>query len=184
MNVRVGDILEIPTANGMSYVLVIFDYTELPRYGKLVKAFNKKFDSRPPEKELKELVKGKESFLSFVIFITKDVEKLGITKVINIGDQGYNYDNLPKMWIVRQSFSLSSYEGMSSIDMSEKKLIPKKIVLTVPGDSKNEIYFSDLSTELIGHSQFSVSNVIALKERIEQNYSPEKDLKFLWEKVK
>lgn len=183
MKIRVGDILEIPTSSGLSYVLVVFDYQELPRYGKLVKVFNFKFKVRPTEDRLVELVNGKESFMSFIVFKDKEMHNSNIESIVNIGDQGYSYDNLPIMWVVKPAVDISKISNKyPEIVVPYQEDIPKRIVLKKPGNSKDEKVLNQITPELSGLSSFSIGDITALKLRLEQNYSPEKDLKFLWEK--
>jgi hypothetical protein len=180
MKISTGDILEIPTTKGLSYALVVFDYTESPCYGKLVRAFNKKFKERPPLEEIKKLVSGKESFYAFVGFNKINSEEIGVIVLANLGDQGYSYENLPKMWRVKGPFDLKRYVGIPGMP-TDPEVIPRRIELLIPGDNTKEVLrYSDINPELFDYSSFSILNILALRDWLESNHSPVDYLKMQW----
>ena len=184
MKINVGDILEIPTKEGLAYILVAFDYIKAPQYGKLIKAYNQKFKDRPSISELSKIVANDPDFWVFTGFNEQNTQDLEIKVVINIGDQGITYDSLPSMWIFRQGFDLSQYEKMG-IDLGQvPKIIEKSVSVGIPGKTESEVKYNNIESVPKGISGFSVVNVIALKERLEKNYNSVDDLKLTWDKAK
>lgn len=172
--IKVGDILEIPTRKGLSYALVVFDYKKPPSFGSLVKVSNRKFEVRPELNAIVELLKGPEDFYSFVGFNNKMAKELGINIVANIGDQGFTYNNLPLMWIFRKGIDTSFYPGLGN-----RASIPKQVILQTPGGPEKKL--SNIAEVPPGTSQFSIVNLIALRDLLEENYSPKGELLRLWE---
>ena len=76
--VRIGDIIEIPTARGLAYAQYTHEHTRPPRYGSLLRILDGFHESRP--REFEPLVNRPERFLVF--FPLKVAVNKGIFSVV------------------------------------------------------------------------------------------------------
>lgn len=63
MKPRIGDLIEIRTAKGLSYALYSHQHTEPPRFGALLRVFDTVYHERPSE--LERVVNGTVRFSTF-----------------------------------------------------------------------------------------------------------------------
>ncbi len=173
MNIKIGDILEIPTSLGLTYVLAVFDYQKLPKYGLLMNCYNQKFNKRPAEEKLRKMFAKKPDFTVFVGLNNKNMQELGVEKVGNIGDQGFTYDNLPRFWKITPTLDLSAY-GVNK----KTSNIKKSIALGFLG-GKEEIYYK-LNNKIMKAKPLVVLNIFSLRDWLQNNHDSEVYLKQQW----
>ncbi|GAB4191658.1 MAG: hypothetical protein Tsb0015_13620 [Simkaniaceae bacterium] len=62
---KIGDVIEIPTSKGLTYVQYTHRHSEPPVFGDLIRVLQGFYEKRPSRKELEEIVKKPHRFSTF-----------------------------------------------------------------------------------------------------------------------
>lgn len=154
---KIGDIIEIPTKNGLAYAQYTHNHTEPPKYGQLLRIFEGAFAERP--NELDVLVRSPVQFITF--FPLSAALTRGIFKVVG---------NLPVPAEAR-AFPLFRMKGL--IDRETKKA--KRWGLW---DGKNRETLLDRPLTEVEKKLpiLAIINDTMLIEYIEKGWRPELDI--------
>lgn len=148
--VRIGDIIEVPTARGLSYAQYTHNH---PRYGALIRVLPEFFKSRP--KDFVALVLNRHTFVTF--FPLEAAVKQGIFEIV---------DNSPVPEFAR-SFPLfrTGVEDPTT----------RKVKVWWLWDGEKEWKVGDLSTEQRKLPLRGIWNDTLLIQRIEAGWTPAND---------